>query len=138
MKKFIVKDEDGREYDIEQLDDDMTEVPAEETHDDEPGEAGLTSDEIAQLKQLAAAAPKLMALIEVEKEEHDVDEDLEETLDDCGTNEEIVDTDEDEEELPMKKDSTKSVGSIEIRKKSKDSCVSESIENAWAKRYGGK
>lgn len=138
MKKFIVKDEDGCEYDIEQLDDDMTEVPAEETHDDEPGETGLTSDEIAQLKQLAAAAPKLMALIEVENEEHDVDEDLEETLDDCGTNEEIVDTDEDEEELPMKKDSTKSVGSIEIRKKSKDSCVSESIENAWAKRYGGK
>ena len=140
MKKFTVRDEDNKEYEVEEIEE-VTE------HDEEPAEnsgtASLSEDEIGALKKLASVADKLVALIEIEKDEHaeeaasemlDEDEDEEVEEDD---EEEIVDTDEETLKV-SKRDSRKSVGAIE-RKSSRDSLDSyeEDVAQAWAKRYGG-
>lgn len=126
MRKFIVRDDDGAEYSVieteeEKLEDD--EVPA--------SSEGLTPDEIAALKSLAARSADILKLLEVEAKEHEAvtteDEDVEEKdLD----KDEVVDTCKD------------SFGSVEKRttdSKLQDSdALQEEIADAWKKRYGGK
>ena len=126
MRKFIVRDDDGAEYSVieteeEKLEDD--EVPA--------SDEGLTPDEIAALKSLAARSADILKLLEVEAKEHEAvtaeDEDVEEKDVD---EDEVVDTCKD------------SFGSVEKRttdSKLQDSdALQEEIADAWKKRYGGK
>ena len=143
--KFKIKDEDGRNYEIEEIetnDDDITEVSEIEAVEEEE----LTPEDISTLKKLIEAAPKLIKLLAVEEKEHAenpelVDEDMVE-----DEEEEIAEVeDEDEEEeteqiLETKThDSKKSIGSLESKKATKldDSLDCCSVEKAWAKRYGG-
>lgn len=139
--KFKIKDEDGRNYEIEEItsnDADVEEVRNEEiVKDDE----SLTPDEISTLRKLIEVAPRLIKLLEVETKEHTenpelVDEDIDE--------EEVVEDSDDEEEkeeiLETKyRDSKKSIGSLESKKSTMldDSLNCSSVEAAWAKRYGG-
>ena len=139
-KKFIIKDEDGKKFEIteetadEEVENKATDEEAEtEVKDDE----GLTPEEIVILKELAKHSADLIKLLEVEKDEHeavsdDEMEDAEEELDDSDESENV------EEIIETKSnDSKKSVGSIE-RKKEKvvDSIdAEEDISDAWAKRF---
>lgn len=152
-KKFIIKDEDGKQFEItEETTDEEVEIETEneevkpEVKDDE----GLTPDEIAALKELAKHSGDLIKLLEVEKKENEAtsDEDIDETVD---SDEDIVDSDEeetkdgnmteDEDETVIETktgDSKKSVGSIAKKTKT----VSDSLDNremeiadAWSKRY---
>ena len=138
-KKFIIKDEDGKKFEIteetadEEVENKATDEEAEtEVKDDE----GLTPEEIVILKELAKHSADLIKLLEVEKDEHEAVSD-----DEMENAEELDDSDESEnvEEIIETKsnDSKKSVGSIE-RKKEKviDSIdAEEDIANAWAKRF---
>lgn len=151
-KKFIIKDEDGKQFEIteETTDEEVkTETEDEEVKPEVKDDEGLTPDEIAALKELAKHSGDLIKLLEVEKKEHEAtsDEDIDETVD---SDEEMIDSDEEEtKDCDMTEDETvietktgdskKSVGSI--AKKTKK--VSDSLDNremeiadAWAKRYG--
>ena len=153
-KKFIIKDEDGKQFEIteETTDEEVkTETEDEEVEPEVKDDEGLTPDEIAALKELAKYSGDLIKLLEVEKKEHEAtsDEDIDETID---SDEDIVDSDEEEtKECDMTEDedetvietktgdSKKSVGSIAKKTKT----VSDSLDNreieiadAWSKRYG--
>lgn len=146
MKKFRIKDEDGAIYEVETVEEEKTpgttdEEIKKECKDDE----GLVPEEIEALKRLAAHADELVALItktdskdkekEVEDEDKEVEDEGEKELKD--SDEEVIDTDEE----VKGKDSKTSVGSLLNKKRTDDSRVIDSaldIENAWAKRYGGR
>ena len=140
-KKFIIKDEDGKKFEItEETADEAVENKAtdEEAETEVKDDEGLTPEEIVILKELAKHSADLIKLLEVEKDEHEAVSDDEEMED---AEEELDDSDESEnvEEIIETKsnDSKKSVGSIE-RKKEKvvDSIdAEEDIANAWAKRF---
>ena len=126
--KFYVKDEDGKNFAVEEVD----EIPTEE-YTDEDETSTLSVDEVLALKRLAAVADKIIALAET-------DEPIE--GEESG---EIVDEDEDEEivdtDKPVKGlDSKKSFGKIEVKQNTNDSfdSLTDDVSNAWAKRYGGK
>lgn len=151
-KKFIIKDEEGKQFEIteETTDEEVkTETEDEEVKPEVKDDEGLTPDEIAALKELAKHSGDLIKLLEVEKKEHEAtsDEDIDETVD---SDEEMIDSDEETKDCDMTEDedetvietktgdSKKSVGSI--AKKTKK--VSDSLDNremeiadAWAKRY---
>ena len=137
--KFHVKDEDGEVFEVEELDEEVPATATPEVNDD----IGLSDDEISALKGLAAIAPKLMKLVEntadacEDEDEEELDDECEDpTVDDKDEQiEEVIDTDE--ETKP--RDSKKSFGAIERKKKTKDSIEDAiDVETAWAKRYGGK
>lgn len=145
--KFRIKDEDGNQYIVEEdkrddiidSDEDIVEESVEAIEKvDDADENALTSDEITALKQLAAIAPKLMAM--VNGEVTDADEDIEEDVESEST-EEIIDTDEtleEEEDKKLTTDSAKSFGSIEKRtKRSVDDSLNDDISAAWQKRLNG-
>ena len=137
--KFRIKDEDGKDYTVEEILEKKSEENIPEVKDDEIETNTLTAEEITALKSLAAVADKLVALLAVEEEEHEenpelVDEDIDE-----DETEEIIDTDEEEEENKMSQhDSKKSFGSLEKRTEMTNDSAQESINAAWEKRYGGK
>ena len=131
--KFNVRDENGKEYDIEEIEDE-TEEPLTNTFTDEDS---LSPEEIAALKKLAGMADKLCALVDTttDEEVEDEEEEEEEIEDEGEQIEEVIDTDE-----PKKaKDSIKkSAGAIEKKTiKTEDSVEEDDISAAWAKRYGG-
>ena len=144
MKKYRIKDEDGVSYEVEEIENEATPKDKDPKVCDEE----LSPEEIGALKRLAAHADELVALLtktdskeeKVDDEEEKVEEeelkdsDEEEKVDE---EEEIIDTDE-----PCKgKDSKSSVGSLLRKTNTNDSKVIDSsieIEQAWAKRYGGK
>jgi hypothetical protein len=144
MKKFHVKDEDGEVFEVEELDE-ITPAsatdPAPESKPEVNDDNGLSDDEISALKGLAAIAPKLMKLVE---NTADACEDKEELDDECEDPkvddedeqiEEVIDTDE----KTKPRDSKKSFGAIERKKKTNDSIKDAiDIETAWTRRYGGK
>lgn len=141
MKKFRINDGDET-YEITELEDEEEKTIEEtETVDDEDVVV-LTSEEIASLKELAKAAPSLLALlnkpeetseeIDEEIDDEDMDEDEDEEVE-----EEIVDTDK-KVEKKKGKDSKKSYGSIQKTKIIEDSLEEDEISSAWSKRYGGK
>lgn len=140
--KFNVRDEDGKEYNVEEVeevkktdDEDETKKPLTNTCTDD----ALSPEEIASLKKLAGIADKLYALVDTttdEKVEEEEEEEEEEEIEDEGEQiEEVIDTDE-----PKKaKDSIKkSAGAIEKKTvKTEDSVEEDDVSAAWAKRYGG-
>ena len=142
-KKFIIKDDDGKQFEVtEETVDEEPEAKSEEmpeVHDDE----GLTADEIAALKNLAAKAEDILKLLEVEAKEHAATSDEGEdviTDEDVKAEDADMTEDEDEEETIVKTaDSKKSIGSIE---KKKNVMTNDSIEDsetaiaqAWADRF---
>lgn len=138
--KFYIKDEDGKEYEVEEVaektTDEETLPPVEEKTTDEDVNA-LTADEITALKSLAANADRIIALLDTEEAEHEATEDEEPVIEDEDEDETIVDTDEEMENTCH--DSKRSVGAIEKGKVLNDSIeVQDSIAAAWAKRYSNK
>lgn len=141
-KKFIIKDDDGKQFEVtEETVDEEPEAKSEETpevHDDE----GLTADEITALKNLAAKAEDILKLLEVEAKEHATSDEDENVITDEDVESKDADMteDEDEEETVVKTaDSKKSIGSIE---KKKNVMTNDSIEDsetaiaqAWADRF---
>ena len=131
-KKFIIRDEDGQQFEVtETTDEEIENVDSntdKEIHDDE----NLTSEEIALLKKLAAHADEIIASFS-----KTTDKESEVVNDEEVVNEEVVD---DEEEFINTKsyDSKASVGSLEKRK-AKDSLSlddkEQEVANAWANRY---
>ena len=141
-KKFIIKDDDGKQFEVtEETVDEEPEAKPEETpevHDDE----GLTADEITALKNLAAKAEDILKLLEVEAKEHAATSDEDENVitdEDVETEDRDMTEDEDEETVIKTADSKKSIGSIE---KKKNVMTNDSIEDsetaiaqAWADRF---
>ena len=129
-KKFIIKDEEGQQFEVTETDEELPEESSEETemHDDE----SFTSDEIAALKELAKRSADLLKLLAVEEEEHEAvgdEDDLDVDDEDVDEKEEVIET--------KSTDSKKSVGSIE-KTRAKDSAnFNKEIEiaNAWSKRF---
>ena len=131
-KKFIIKDEEGQQFEVTETDEELDEESSEESemHDDE----SFTSDEIAALKELAKRSADLLKLLAVEEEEHEAvgdedEEDLDIGDEDVDKKEEVIET--------KSTDSRKSVGSIE-KTRAKDSAnFNKEIEiaNAWSKRF---
>ena len=116
MKKFYVRDADGEEYEVEEVEE-LDEGKNEVT------EPALTADEIAALKKLAEVADRLIATLETAEEEPIADEEPEENT------EEVIET--------KTNDSMRSFGAIE-RKKVVDETIDNDVDDAWTKRYGGK
>ena len=116
MKKFYVRDADGEEYEVEEVEE-LDEGKNEVT------ESALTADEIAALKKLAEVADRLIATVETAEEEPIADEEPEEET------EEVIET--------KTNDSMRSFGAIE-RKKVVDETIDNDVDDAWTKRYGGK
>ncbi len=145
MRKYHVIDEDGSEYQVEELDEELIENPKEELEDDEPViNDALSEEEIEALKKLAAIADKLVALTEIKDSDMDednlVDEDEDEEVEDSDEDkEEVIDTDEEEKGKTPAHDSKKSFGSLEAKKKKivEDSSLVDEVSDAWSKRYGG-
>lgn len=139
-KKFIIKDDDGKQFEVtEETVDEEPEAKSEEmpeVHDDE----GLTADEITALKNLAAKAEDILKLLEVEAKEHATSDEDENVITDEDAESKDADMTEDEEETIVKTaDSKKSIGSIE---KKKNVMTNDSIEDsetaiaqAWADRF---
>lgn len=137
MKKFFVRDADGEEYEVEEIkechDDDVIEEVSETKEQPEV----LTNEEIAALKRLAAVADRLLSTVNTEDEDPEMidDEDEEKDIADEEVTEEkkeeVVDT-------TKTRDSRKSFGAIEKRKATVDDSLNTDIDDAWAKRYGGR
>lgn len=130
--RFKVRDENGNEYNVEELkqvekiDEDLD---VKEVTEDE---SGLSSAEIDALKSLAAVADKLVALVATTDEDKDEDdiEDEDEQI------EEVIDTDG---EKRVDDSIKKAASSIEKRRKVKtdDSLEEDAVAAAWANRYNG-
>ena len=138
--KFFVKDEDNETFEVEEIE----ETPAKEvTTEVEAKDEALSAEEIAALKKLAAVADKLIGMCTTSDEDEsdeDVDVDVDaDTDEDEDGEEEVLDTDEDDDKAIKPRDSKKSFGSIEKKRKAVSTVDSqqESIAEAWAKRYGG-
>ena len=141
--KFFVKDEDNETFEVEEIE----ETPAKEvTTEVEAKDEALSAEEIAALKKLAGVADKLIGMCttsdedESDEDDEDVDVDADvDTDEDEDGKEEVLDTDEDDDEVIKPRDSKKSFGSIEKKRKAVSTVDSqqESIAEAWAKRYGG-
>lgn len=129
-KKFVIKDEEGQQFEITETDEELPEESSKEPkmHDEE----SFTADEVAALKELAKRSADLIKLLEVEEEEH------KDVGDEDETNVNDDDTEKKEEVIETKSaDSKKSVGSIE-KIKSKDSLNFDreiEIADAWSKRF---
>lgn len=133
--KFHVKDDDGKDYIVEELEEEKV-IPSETVEDDE--DETLSAEEIKSLRELLTVAPRLMDLLKEEHKEHAEDEDEDED------EEEIIEDDDEEiekkEEILETKshDSKKAYGSIEkIKKAYVDDSLTDSVSDAWAKRYNG-
>ena len=138
MKKFLIKDEDGTEFEVQEIEKKEEEVVPTQ---DEFG--ALSEDEISALKRLASVADKLIALTETTDE--DIKEEVKEVIEDEDEDdedeiveedkEEIIDTDEVEEDKNNMHDSINSIGSKISTNDSVD--IQTDIANAWANRYKG-
>ena len=126
--KFRVKDDDGRDYVVEELEEEKV-IPPEVQDDDET----LSAEEIKGLRELLAHGPELLALLKDEHEEHAADSEEEEE------EKEELEDEEKEEILETKShDSKKAFGSIEQNKKTfVDDSLTDNVSDAWAKRYNG-
>ena len=134
-KKFIIKDEEGQQFEVTETDEELPEEPSKESmvHDDE----SLTPDEIAALKELAKRSADLIKLLAVEEKEHEAVGDEDEGSDESDINDEDVDKKEEEVIETKSTDSKKSVGSIEKTKANDSANFDKEIEiaDAWSKRF---
>ena len=135
--KFHVKDDDGKDYIVEELEEEKV-IPPETVEDDE--DETLSAEDIKSRRELLTVAPRLMDLLKEEYKEHAEDEDE----DKDEYEEEIIEDDDEEiekkEEILETKshDSKKAYGSIEkIKKAYVDDSLTDSVSDAWAKRYNG-
>lgn len=120
MKKLRIKDADGEEYIVEEVEEETTPTTDEdETSDVE----ALTADEIKELKALL---PQLKELVKSATDVEDEDETIEEE-------EEVIDSCNDEEEEIEEEKITDSAASKKKIVKSNDSL--ESIEETNAKAW---
>lgn len=138
-KKFIIKDDDGKEFEVtEETVDEQPEVEEEPAKPEVKDDESLTPEEIVALKALAAHSADIIKLLSVEAEEHAEDTDEESSDEDADAVDEES-SDEDEKEIVVKTgDSKKSVGSIQkTTTKTADSIdVRETdIAQAWADRF---
>lgn len=138
-KKFIIKDDDGKEFEVtEETVDEQPEVEEEPAKPEVKDDESLTPEEIVALKALAAHSTDIIKLLSVEAEEHAEDTDEEIADEDADVVDEES-SDEDEKEIVVKTgDSKKSVGSIQkTTTKTADSIdVRETdIAQAWADRF---
>lgn len=107
--------------------------PLTETFEDDDG---LSSEEIASLKQLAAVADKLVGLVnttdedEIEDEEEEIEEIEDEEEEEI---EEVIDT----SKIKTGDSIKKSAIAIERKIKADDSLNIDVVSDAWTKRYGG-
>ena len=137
MKKFFVRDADGEEYEVEEIKECHDDDVIEEVSETEEQPEALTNEEIVALKRLAAVADRLLSTVNTEDEDP-------ETLDDEDEEKDIGDeevTEEKKEEVvdtTKTRDSRKSFGAIEKRKATVDDSLNTDIDDAWAKRYGGR
>ena len=137
MKKFFVRDADGEEYEVEEIKECHDDDVIEEISETEEQPEALTKEEIVALKRLAAVADRLLSTVNAEDEDP-------ETLDDEDEEKDIGDeevTEEKKEEVvdtTKTRDSRKSFGAIEKRKATVDDSLNTDIDDAWAKRYGGR
>jgi len=144
--KFKIKDENGKEFEVEEVaeqDEGCGGEPGkkpEDVHDDEG--SALTPEEIASLKELAAMAPALKKLLEVEEKEHAATsegEQHDEEPDADEAKEEVIDTDPEEEPGKVKDSISKAAGKVEKKQVSDsnnmDACLE--VEDAWTKRFNG-
>ena len=137
MKKFFVRDADGEEYEVEEIKECHDDDVIEEISETEEQPEALTKEEIVALKRLAAVADRLLSTVNTEDEDP-------ETLDDEDEEKDIGDeevTEEKKEEVvdtTKTRDSRKSFGAIEKRKATVDDSLNTDIDDAWAKRYGGR
>ena len=137
MKKFFVRDADGEEYEVEEIKECHDDDVIEEISETEEQPEALTNEEIVALKRLAAVADRLLSTVNTEDEDPEMidDEDEEKDIADEEVTEEkkeeVVDT-------TKTRDSRKSFGAIEKRKATVDDSLNTDIDDAWAKRYGGR
>ena len=136
--KFYIKDEDGDEFEVE-------EVIAKKSEEDEDIDTmtnddndiyELTSEEITALKSLAAVAKDLIALVKTDSDTTN-NEDIDEDIDDDIDKEEVIETDEDTTNMKKVGDAKKSIGRIERKQKRVDDSLEDEVSIAWAKRYNG-
>lgn len=135
--KFNVRDEDGKEYKVEEIeevkkDEDESTKPLTNTDADET----LSPEEIIALKKLAGIVDKLCALVDVTDEDKNEDDEIDDEDEEVKGEqiEEVIDTDE----MTKAKDSIKkSVGAIESKKVKANDVLEDDISLAWMKRYGG-
>lgn len=139
-RKFFIQDEDERTYEVEELEEAPVDNKSNTESEIKTNDESLSEDEIVALKKLASVADKLVAMCETSDETPEPDEDKEddEIDEDEKDDEKVLDTDEDIEEMKPR-DSKKSFGSIERKRKANDSIDTDqmSIAEAWTKRYGG-
>lgn len=145
--KFRIKDEDGKDYEVEEILEKKSEEDAEPVAETvEETKIELSQDEIKSLKELAAKAPQLLELLQVEEKEHednpelvDADEDMNEEEDfdedkEMNDDEEVIETCEEK----STHDSKSSFGALESKNTSCNDAIEEDeVSLAWAKRYGG-
>ena len=75
-KKFIIKDDDGKEFEVtEETVDEQPEVKEEPAKPEVKDDESLTPEEIVALKALAAHSADIIKLLSVEAEEHAEDTD---------------------------------------------------------------
>lgn len=138
--KFNVKDEDGKQFEVEEVVEDETaagSLPAQS----EPAlksDSELLPEEVQSLKKLAAVADKLVELIssanpaETGVADEDNDEDDE---DEDKNNEHVVSTND---SAAHDSNINRSIGANEPAKTTVNDSEEDVVANAWSKRYGGK
>lgn len=135
MKKYHIKDADGSEYEVEEIND-VEETMPELEEEPEVHDEALSEDEIAALRRLAAVADKLVALVSEPEpaEEESVEEPVDEEFDE-EEEEEVIDTCGNMERQAH--DSKGSIGQLEKKGNKIDDSLTDDVAIAWAKRYGG-
>lgn len=131
--KFRIKDEDGKDYEVEEILEKKSEEDAEEVETVETETFKLSDDEIKALKNLAKRADDILSLLNTNNETSD-EEEIE------SEEEEVIDSDEEVVETCEQKqtyDSKNSFGSLASKKTNVDDSFEEEVSEAWAKRYGG-
>ena len=137
MKKFFVRDADGEEYEVEEIKECHDDDVIEEVSETEEQPEALTKEEIAALKRLAAVADRLLSTVNTEGEDLEMIDDEDEEKD--IADEEVTEEKKEEvEDTTKTRDSRKSFGAIEKRKATVDDSLNTDIDDAWAKRYGGR
>lgn len=140
-KKFVIKDESGMQYDVEEMDiEKAQDTPTEPAPASTPADnEGLSASEIVALKKLAAVADQLAGLISdnankpTEKTDADPEVALDAEENEEEENEKVVDTTK-----AKSKDAKSSIGTIDTSKaKIDDSIAEDEISAAWAKRFNG-
>ena len=137
MKKFFVRDADGEEYEVEEIKECHDDDVIEEVSETEEQPEALTNEEIAALKRLAAVADRLLSTVNTEDEDPEMIDDEDEEKD-IGDEEVTEEKKEEVVDTTKTRDSRKSFGAIEKRKATVDDSLNTDIDDAWAKRYGGR